>query len=498
MAFPILDINGEISRFKQHLEEENNSRILFSGIFGIGKTFFIKKFFENDENYISIKLNPVNYSVSANQDIFELIKFDIAFQLLSKNPKFEKETFDKLFAGQFYLLENYKRIIGDLMQNLSKIDHRINSIVEPAFKLGKQIKEYQEETIKDDEKELKGFLEFFKDQKGTIREENNITELISALISSLKDEDNAKEIVLIIDDLDRIDPEHIFRLLNVFSAHFDFQELEGENKFGFDKVIIICDIENIRGIFHNKYGAEIDFSGYIDKFYTNEIYYYKIENVIKENLKHFISLIKSDNNIFVQQQNALEGYVYNDLKFLLSFFVDSNAINLRSLLAFLNQVISFPNYSLMVNKAGYNRISSNSTPIIFVMETLEKLFGGKLNLLKAIDKVIEKHPIMSLERYGNFTESSIGNLAMLADNSETQLITSVQSEHYTYDILDYRIEYIILSYNLSYGVIGHLKRISPIKSNGDPTATINHYILPYFQLFKKAYIAKSEIIKKIA
>lgn len=497
MEFPKLNITSEILRFKNHLDEENNNRILFSGIFGIGKTYFIKNFFETDENYISINLNPVNYSVSANQDIFELIKFDIAFQLLSKNPKFEKITFDKFFAGQFYLLENYKNIIGDLIQNLSKIDHQINSIVEPAVKLGKQIKEFQEKINKNEEKDLIEFLEFFKDQKGTIREENNITELLSALIASLKEEQDPKQLVLVIDDLDRIDPEHIFRLLNVFSAHFDFQDLKGENKFGFDKVILICDVENIRGIFHNKYGSEIDFSGYIDKFYSTEIYYYKIENVIKENLKHFIRLIKSNNKLFIDFQNSPESYIKSDLQFLLSFFIDSSAISLRSLLNFLNQEISFPNYTLIVNSNEYNRLNSNSTPVFFIMETLEKLFGGKLNLLKAIDKVIEKNPTILLERYVNYSNTSIGNLAMLSDYSETKFIPSVNTEHYTYEFLDYRIEYKIELYNYSYGVTGYTTRISPIKSNGDPTISNNNYILPFFQLFKKAYIAKNEIVKKI-
>jgi predicted ATPase len=52
MSFPILNSDTETTSFKKHLEQENNSSIIFSGIFGIGKTYFIKKFFETNENPI--------------------------------------------------------------------------------------------------------------------------------------------------------------------------------------------------------------------------------------------------------------------------------------------------------------------------------------------------------------------------------------------------------------------------------------------------------------
>ncbi len=53
---------------------------------------------------------------------------------------------------------------------------------------------------------------------------------------------NGKEVVRILDDLDRIDTEHIFRLLNVFVAQVDVVgKGENDNKFGFDKVIFVCD-----------------------------------------------------------------------------------------------------------------------------------------------------------------------------------------------------------------------------------------------------------------
>ena len=88
-----------------------------------------------------------------------------------------------------------------------------------------------------------------------------------------------KKVILVIDDLDRIDPEHIFRILNILSVHNDFENQQ-EHKFGFDKTILVCDIANIRNIYRAKYGINVDFNGYIDKFYSKEIYYFHNEEAI--------------------------------------------------------------------------------------------------------------------------------------------------------------------------------------------------------------------------
>jgi predicted AAA+ superfamily ATPase len=66
-----------LNDFKQHLEFDGNKRILFSGPFGTGKSTFLKEFSQKEnEDFFYLKIFPVNYSVSANEDVFELIKFD--------------------------------------------------------------------------------------------------------------------------------------------------------------------------------------------------------------------------------------------------------------------------------------------------------------------------------------------------------------------------------------------------------------------------------------
>lgn len=39
-----ISIKNESQRFLQFLEEENNTNIIFSGIYGIGKSYFINDF----------------------------------------------------------------------------------------------------------------------------------------------------------------------------------------------------------------------------------------------------------------------------------------------------------------------------------------------------------------------------------------------------------------------------------------------------------------------
>src|SRR5690606_38625896 len=100
-----------------------------------------------------------------------------------------------------------------------------------------------------------------------------ILQLVNQLKASQSDTDDCKETVLIIDDLDRVDPDHIFRILNVLSAQID--KVGTNNKFGFDKIILVFDQCNVRNIFKNRYGANVDYVGYIDKFYSHVIFEFK-------------------------------------------------------------------------------------------------------------------------------------------------------------------------------------------------------------------------------
>ncbi|WP_300441393.1 P-loop NTPase fold protein [Christiangramia sp.] len=458
MHFNNLSVKEESQRFLNHITLENNSRIILSGIFGIGKTYFINKFFEsNTENFIEIKLNPVNYSVSQNEDIFELIKFDIGYQLFKEKPDFDQVKLNNLLATEFFLSQNFGELIVSLINTLSKIDHKINSIVQPILDLKQKVQKFKKEHEVDQEEELMSFLKEFKFSKGSFREENSITELINILIETVKENNPEKKIVLVIDDLDRIDPEHIFRILNVFSAHFDFYDLKDENKFGFDKVILICDIENIRGIFHNRYGTDIDFSGYIDKFYSLEIFKYDFRNIIISNLKNFYKSIKSENR-------TLQGYIINnqgsyytkELSFLLQYFIQSNTLSMRSLVDFLN--IEYEPEDNIIKTGGSFKVHTIESPIFLIFDFLIKLFGGLDNLRFAVEKTMEKFPEIELSTYNDYWDLRLGNLAMILDFNSSNL--KPKNDIYSFKNENLNI---IINYEINptdYGVVGKARAVS--------------------------------------
>lgn len=105
-----------------------------------------------------------------------------------------------------------------------------------------------------------------------------------------KEKEHEKQVVLIVEDLDRLDPAHLFRILNIFSAHIDYSyKLMNKpngtmvgNKFGFDNVIFVADFANVRKIFKHFYGEQTDFKGYIGKFLSSAPYEYSIREVRKD------------------------------------------------------------------------------------------------------------------------------------------------------------------------------------------------------------------------
>ena len=75
--------------------------------------------------------------------------------------------------------------------------------------------------------------------------------------------------VLIIEDLDRIDPAHLSRIMNVLSSQVDnpyYSHVPHGNKFGFDKIILVMDYEIAKHLFHHFSGKEANYEGYMNKF----------------------------------------------------------------------------------------------------------------------------------------------------------------------------------------------------------------------------------------
>lgn len=300
----MISIDEEIDQFSIHLE--NNDRVIFSARFGDGKSYFLDQFKEQFKNtYLFLTLYPVTYPVAENKDILEYIKRDIAIQLMANEDiAFEQSDLPTNLLRQQYILNSSYDLVKDLLS--------CTKLAKPAsifFKHLEQLKEYKDTMIVqgDEDDVLQSYLTDMADQKGSIYEFDTISQLITNIIQRYRETYPKKKVVLIIEDLDRIDPGHIFRILNIFSAHIDqpcysFSEREPQsypNKFSFDKIITVCHYENIESIFHHLYGPKTDFKGYIDKFKSGIPFRYSLQDKITEHIRQNIDKLFQDHPLIL-------------------------------------------------------------------------------------------------------------------------------------------------------------------------------------------------------
>ena len=292
----IIPINSAIKSFYSHLLA--NPRTILSSKFGDGKSYFLESFKNTDfvkEQFVFLTIYPVNYRVASNEDIFNLIKRDILFQLMLNNMISNAVVIPKDIALWFYLQNNKSSLVSELIhymadiavpsEQMAKIMLAIKGL--RLFKdMKKKIEKFTKETNEDDL--LIKFLDNVN--RNTIYEEDIVTAIIKRVVNDFKHRTN-KTVVLIIEDLDRMDPAHLFRILNIFSAHMDYvyknlnkpnDTLVG-NKFNLDNVVLVGDYSNVRKIFKHFYGEHTDFNGYIGKFLSSKPFTYSLR---EERLKY--------------------------------------------------------------------------------------------------------------------------------------------------------------------------------------------------------------------
>lgn len=292
-------INKQLKEFRNHILA--NPRTFLASKFGDGKSYFLDEFKkENKDDFIFITLYPVNYQVASNEDIFNLIKRDILFQLMVQGL-FEApiEISDELALWGFIQNHN-KSFLIDLLPYMASVALPAEWIplVSEVLKtknvfinLKQKFDEYKSK-LKESEQLLEQFLD--KVDGSFVYEEDFITSLIRKTIENNKEiwkkKGHQKQIVLIVEDLDRLDPAHLFRILNIFSAHIDYSyklmnRSDGTmvgNKFGFDNVVFVADFANVCKIFKHFYGEQTDFKGYIGKFLSSAPYEYSIREIRKD------------------------------------------------------------------------------------------------------------------------------------------------------------------------------------------------------------------------
>jgi len=290
-----LPLDDPYKTFNEHISEYGNSRILFSAPYGAGKTSFLKDFFrKNEDKYEVIYLYPVNYSVAKNEDIFKYIKCGILFQLLSKDVEFNKEEFKYIETLPQFVLQNPTKLLAPFIKLLPAIGGSAYEVFKKLEDLTKEYFDHHKKLQADDKDKAINYIEKIYNEEGSIFEDNFYTQLIRNLIEQINSK--GKQTVLVIDDMDRMDPDHIFRVLNVFAAHFDTQEYDygNSNKFGFKRIVFVCDIHNIKRLFQYRYGDNVDFAGYIDKFFSNSIYQFSNTYAVQQFIES-IRMISPEN-----------------------------------------------------------------------------------------------------------------------------------------------------------------------------------------------------------
>lgn len=295
----IVPVAPAIQEFREHLK--CHPRTILSAKYGDGKSYFLDAFMNDKDirnEFQFIKLFPVNYQVLENRDIFEVIKYDILMQMGLQDMidlSYNVSSHDAFF----YCMKNRGL---DLLDNLFDIAGNIEgvSLVKAIGKVGKSsvgfVKEIKE-AAKDYKKYKDGdesILDKYMDTADSIAiyEEDLITKIIKDNIEKWRQKEENKKVVLLLEDMDRIDPAHLFRVLNVFSAQMDYLYKYGVkpddsligNKFGFDNVVMVIHYENLKSIFAHFYGPDTCFEGYIHKFADRGKFVYSLK---AESVKYY-------------------------------------------------------------------------------------------------------------------------------------------------------------------------------------------------------------------
>ena len=380
-----MDFNIDTPRkqFDSHLQLKGNDRIIFSGKFGIGKTYFLDKYFKNNESFEVINLFPINYSVASNKDIFELIKHDILFELLKKDVEFENVTIPHINTFIQFASQNAHHILSPFLNFIPKMGKSIYTIKDKLELLYQKYSNFHEDQQIDEKQDAINFLKGFTENHG-IYEEDFYTQLIRQLVNQIKetDSDPPKEAVLIIDDLDRIDPAHVFRILNVLAAHND--KMDDSNKFDFDRIILVCDIQNIREIFQNQYGLNVDFTGYIDKFFSRQIFDFNNTDGLSENVFGILSTVAPETILNAFDLTNPNSHIVKNVAYILTALINANYFTARVLKRVVNQKYEQRQYYLNLKADVELEVWNYELDIINIIEFLLWIFDDYDKLIDAI------------------------------------------------------------------------------------------------------------------
>ena len=367
------------TNFDTFLGKKNNTRIFFSAPFGMGKTYFLTEFFATrGDDYNVFHLYPVKYQIRGDVEMVEVIGADIFVRLYEGRDSDESKEIVEYLLKEKNFKQKLKYTAGSLLKCFGSMVSVTPDMIDTIRDLlmGDGVQEIQ--------RNLVGIHNnFFED-------------LVGQILSKLK-EKIGKENILILDDLDRFEPRHIFKLLNAFSPVHDH---EG-NKYGFDRVIFVGDVDNIEKIFHHIYGKDTDFSGYIDKFFSETPYRYDMEREIHSSVSDIFSKYvgEKDNNF---RASIDGGNIFHMLIFILMFAVKMRVINLRRLLMPQNISLS------ALDSHMYGQRERGNEQVNIAVRILLDIFAGKKQLLDFISEKLMPVFENKMSDYGVMDQSDEG------------------------------------------------------------------------------------------
>lgn len=315
-AEDIIPMDYAINEFDRHLS--SHPRTILSARFGDGKSYFLAEAAAKLRNkYSFLTVYPVNYQIADNKDIFEYIKRDLLFQLYAKGFVNDQYEIPDDIATLFFIQNNWETLAEEMLKCLSEFD-ATNTLKATlgAAKFLKSIKKKYDE-FKENGGEVGARIDCFleKFDKEGVYEEDAITSAICDIIKNWKAKHKRHKVCLVFEDMDRIDPAHIFRILNIISAHMDYgykygvspksSSLAG-NKFGVDNIVVCLDYDNLKGIFQHFYGQRACFEGYINKFSDRGIFRYSLHEQV---MQYYVNVLVRITNMDSKAVMAILNYI---------------------------------------------------------------------------------------------------------------------------------------------------------------------------------------------
>lgn len=288
-----IPVDDALEEFLRHIDA--NPRTILSSKFGDGKSFFLQKLKENEEinkRFEFITLYPVNYQVVENKDIFDLIKIDLLFQLFCHKMVSNRVVLNKKDALLLFIQNKGVSLADKLLPYMAEVALQAEEcqkvlLAIKGLKIFTDIKKKFDDFLKDpinkEDIDISKYIDKVNDSY--LYECDVVTKIIRSSIEDYKRR-TGKKVVLIIEDMDRIDPAHLFRILNVLSAHMDCsyrfsmqpQGIIG-NKFELDIIVLVVDCDKIKGLFKHFYGNDCDYDGYISKFISSSPFRFSLKAV---------------------------------------------------------------------------------------------------------------------------------------------------------------------------------------------------------------------------